>query len=101
LTSSTALSSIWCWMFDSNPLLKSSTTRTAAAPRSSRESTRCDPMNDAPPVTRTRLDDQLVDTRCSLPWNPHPPDWQGEGAIVQADLATCHAGAGLRKGSES
>src|SRR3990172_1407665 len=39
-------------MFSILPLLRSSTTRTAA-PRSTSASTKCEPMKDAPPVTRT------------------------------------------------
>src|ERR1700680_373586 len=39
-------------MFSTFPLVRSSTTRTWA-PRATSASTRCEPMNDAPPVTRT------------------------------------------------
>src|SRR5258705_13552268 len=39
-------------MFSIRPLVRLSTTRTDA-PRASSASTRCDPMNEAPPVTST------------------------------------------------
>src|SRR5262249_21935723 len=46
-------------MFSRLPLLRLSTTRTRA-PRSTSASTRWEPMNDAPPVTSTRLPFQSI-----------------------------------------
>src|SRR6185295_13629947 len=51
------------WMFSIRPLLRLSTTRTRA-PLATRASTRCDPMKDAPPVTRVLVADQFID--CSF-----------------------------------
>src|ERR1051325_698839 len=51
-------------MFSRWPLLRSSATRTTA-PRATRPSTRCDPMNDAPPVTSTGRPFQFM-SRLSL-----------------------------------
>src|ERR1700732_2664610 len=45
--------------FSRRPLLKLSTTRTSA-PRSTRASTRAEPINEAPPVTSTRLLFQFI-----------------------------------------
>src|SRR5579863_9222885 len=46
-------------MFSILPLVRSSTTWTRA-PRSTKASTRCDPMNEVPPVTRTFLRSQMM-----------------------------------------
>ena len=44
-------------MVSTSPLLRSSTTRMPLAPCSTSRSMRCEPMKDAPPVTRMRLVD--------------------------------------------
>src|SRR5947208_1278214 len=60
-TNSTRPLSMWSLMFSSWPLVRSSTTRTAA-PRSISPSTRCEPMNEAPPVTSTGRFFQFIGT---------------------------------------
>src|SRR5690348_2876010 len=49
----------WALRFSRLPLLRLSTTRTLA-PFSSRASTRCEPINEAPPVTRIFLPVQFM-----------------------------------------
>src|SRR4029077_16977675 len=51
-------------MFSTFPLVSSSTMRTWA-PRATSASTRCEPINDAPPVTRTFLRLQMVPSSSS------------------------------------
>src|SRR5207245_1845893 len=52
-------------MFSIRPLVMSSTTRIFDTPFSTSRSIRCDPMNDAPPVTNTRFSRQFISIRSS------------------------------------
>src|SRR5450756_1910952 len=56
--------------FSCLPVLKSSRTRTSC-PAVSRASTRCEPMNPAPPVTRIRP--SMRPSYCAKPAGPSPP----------------------------
>ena len=59
--------------FSRRPLLRLSATRTRA-PRATRASTRCEPMNDAPPVTRVGLSRQSMGRLLRPHSRPETPD---------------------------
>src|SRR5438034_5390925 len=80
-------------MFSKLPVERSSMT-TTSSPRSSIASERCDPMNPAPPVMRTRMNGEERSTSAAQEALVQPADVAHQALLRVALVHECAAGRG-------